>query len=87
MSSITPDELKKHSVAAIETALANNSEAFISIGGKHRFVVMSIEQFQYLRECELEAALARTKKDLSEGRFATSSPEEHVARVKSDGEV
>lgn len=83
MSSISANDLKTRGVSAIESALANGSEAIISVRGKNRFVVMPIEQFNYLRECELEAALAQTKADLAEGRFVASSPEAHLDRLKS----
>lgn len=86
MSSISANELKTRGVSAIEAALANDSEALISVRGKNRFVVMPIEHFQYLRECELEAALAQTKADLSEGRFVSSSPEEHLERLQRGDE-
>lgn len=86
MSSISANDLKTRGVSAIEAALANDSEALISVRGKNRFVVMPLEQFNYLRECELEAALAQSKEDLAEGRFIASSPEKHLERLKSGGD-
>ncbi len=35
----------------------------------------------YLRECELEAALAETRADLAAGRMVQESPEAHLARL------
>ena len=49
--------------------------------GRDRFVVMDIAHYQYLRECELDAALAQTRADIAAGRFLTESPDEHVARL------
>lgn len=86
MSSITANDLKTRGVSAIEAALTHDSEAVISVRGKTRYVVMPIEQFNYLRECELEAALAQTKEDLASGRFNASSPEEHLERLKTGAE-
>ena len=83
MSHLTANDLKIKGVAAIETVLADRPEAIVSVRGKDRFVVMEIAQYHYLRECELEAALAQTRADLSEGRFTKESPEEHVARLKA----
>jgi len=45
--------------------------------------VMEIAQYHYLRECELEAALAESRADLAAGRFVQESPEAHLARIKS----
>lgn len=83
MPHLTANDLKTKGVAAIEAMLEQHSEAIVSVRGKERFVVMDIAQYHYLRECELEAALAETRADLAAGRFVQESPEEHVARVKS----
>lgn len=83
MSHLTANDLKTKGVAAIESVLEQHSEAIVSVRGKERFVVMDIAQYHYLRECELEAALAETRADLAAGRFVQESPAEHVARVKS----
>lgn len=83
MPYISANDLKVKGVVAIEAMLANQAEAIISVRGKERFVVMNMEHYHYLRECELEAALTQTRADLAEGRFVKESPEEHVARLKS----
>ncbi len=87
MPSISANDLKTRGISAIEAALAHDSEALISVRGKNRFVVMPLEQFQYLRECELEAALAQTRADLAAGRFVASSADDHVQRLKTDGDA
>ena len=81
MTSITANELKTKGISAIEALLEHQPEAVISVRGKDRFVVMDIEHYHYLRECELDAALAETRADLSAGRFVKESPEEHLARL------
>jgi PHD/YefM family antitoxin component YafN of YafNO toxin-antitoxin module len=83
MSHLTANDLKTKGIAAIESVLSEHSEAIVSVRGKERFVVMDIAQYHYLRECELEAALAETRADLAAGRFTESSPESHLERVKS----
>ena len=82
MSNLTANDLKTKGVAAIEAVLAERPEAIISVRGKDRFVVMEIEQYHYLRECELEAALAETRADIAAGRMTKGTPAEHVKRVK-----
>jgi PHD/YefM family antitoxin component YafN of YafNO toxin-antitoxin module len=81
MSHISANDLKTKGVAAIETVLADHSEAIVSVRGKDRFVVMDIAHYHYLRECELDAALAQTQADLASGRFVQESPESHLARL------
>ena len=81
MSSITANDLKTKGISAIEAQLEHHPEAIISVRGKDRFVVMDIAHYHYLRECELDAALAETRTDLAAGRFVKESPEDHLARV------
>lgn len=82
MPLISANDLKIHGVSAIETALLQQPEAVISVRGKERFVVMDMQQYHYLRECELEAALAQTRADLAAGRVVKESAEEHLVRIK-----
>ncbi len=82
MSHITANELKTKGVPLIEALLEHQSEAIVSVRGKERYVIMGMEHYHYLRECELEAALAQSRADLAAGRFVKESPEFHVARLK-----
>lgn len=79
MSHISANDLKTKGVAVIEAMLAEHSEAIVSVRGKDRFVVMELAQYNYLRECELDAAIAETKADLAAGRFTSESLDEHLA--------
>lgn len=81
MSHISANELKTKGIAAIELALSAAPEAIVSVRGKDKFVVMELAHYHYLRECELEAALAQTHADLDAGRVHQESPEAHLARL------
>ena len=81
MQQITANDLKTKGIAAIEASLENQPEAIISVRGKDSFVVMDLAHYHYLRECELEAALAETRANLSAGQFLIESPEEHLKRL------
>lgn len=83
MNNISANDLKIKGVSAIQTVLNEQTEAVISVRGKQRFVVMDIEHYQYLRECELSAAIIESKADISAGRFIKESAEEHLARLES----
>lgn len=84
MSYISANDLKTKGVSAIESALADASEAVVSVRGKDRYVVMEMAQYHYLRECELEAALAETRADLAAGRVHKESPEAHLSRLENE---
>jgi len=83
MPHISANELKTKGISVIEALLATQPEAVISVRGKERFVVMDMEHYHYLRECELESALAQTCSDIAEGRFVKESAETHLIRLKS----
>jgi hypothetical protein len=81
MASISANSLKTQGVSAIADALAKAPEAIVSVHGKERFVVMDIEHYHYLRECELAAALAESQADLDAGRFVKESVDAHLKRL------
>lgn len=82
MSNISANDLKVKGVASIEAGLADSSEVMISVRGKNRFVVMDVAHYEYLRECELEAALSHSRADMNAGRFVIETPEEHLSRLE-----
>jgi PHD/YefM family antitoxin component YafN of YafNO toxin-antitoxin module len=81
MSPISANDLKTRGVGAIDQALQDQTEAAVTVRGEVKYVVMSKEQYQYLRECELEAALAESKADLDAGRFVSESVAQHLKRI------
>ena len=80
-NSITANDLKVKGVTILEQAIASESEAIITVRGKSKYVVLSIDEYNRLRECELEAALIDAKKDLAEGKFYSDSVEDHIKRI------
>lgn len=83
MSQLTANDLKTRGVAAIESLLATQPEAMISVRGRERFVVMDLAHYHYLRECELDAALAQSQADVGTGRFVVESAAAHMARLEA----
>jgi hypothetical protein len=82
MGPIAANDLKTKGIKAIEEALNQQPDASISVRGQMKYVVMRSEHYQYLRECELEAALAESKADLVAGRFVKETVDQHVKRLK-----
>ena len=54
MNAITANELKIRGVSAVVDRLENEEEVIISVRGKDRYVVMTLEKYARLREFELE---------------------------------
>lgn len=80
---ITANDLKTKGVAVIQSALEEQAEAIISVRGQQRFVVVDIAHYQYLRECELSAAISESKADIEAGRVVKESPEAHLKRLET----
>ena len=78
---ITANDLKTRGVAILVDETADGQEVIITVRGKNKFVVLPIEKYNYLRECELEAALLESKKDIKEGKFVKESVEKHIKRI------
>ena len=83
MNILNANDLKVGGVTAIEAALEDAPEVFISVRGERRFVVMGVAQYQHLRECELEAAWLATQADRLAGRARNISAAQHKIDLES----
>jgi len=81
MNAITANELKTRGVSAVEDLLENEEEVIISVRGKDRYVVMSLEKYARLREFELDMAVMEARADYEAGNIITESVEDHMKRV------
>ena len=82
MGAVVANDLKTKGIKAIEEALLGQLEAPLSVRGQVKYVVMSQQQYQYLRECELEAAIAESKTDLAGGHFVKETVNQHIKRLQ-----
>ncbi len=82
--SITANELKTKGVSVIKSHLGDNDELIITVRGKESYVVMDMEHYNYLRECELEAALLQAKADVESGDYVVESVNDHINRILND---
>ena len=81
MNAITANELKTRGVSVVEDQLENEEEVIISVRGKDRYVVMSLEKYARLREFELDMAVMEARADYEAGNIITESVEDHMKRV------
>ena len=79
---LNANDLKVGGVTAIEAALSLAPEAVISVRGDRRYVVMRAEQYDYLRECELESAWLATQADRASGNARTMTAAEHIVDME-----
>jgi len=79
---IGANELKTKGVGILASLLGTLDEVFISVRSKTKYVVVDVERYEYLRECELEQALRETQEDMAKGRYDTQDIDEHMKALK-----
>ncbi len=78
------NDLKTKGVSSIAKLLEEQQEVVISVRGEPRYVILDIAHYEYLRECELEAAWLQTLEDVSAGRIRRESATDHIARIQAE---
>ena len=81
MANITANQLKTKGVSALEEAVSKYEAAMITVRGKSKYVVMDVETYNRLRECELEAAIVETKMEIARGQVHNDTVDEHIKRI------
>lgn len=81
MNILTANELKVKGVSALDEAISVDDEVVITVRGKKKYVVMTVDMYHHLRECELDKAFREAKEDVANGDYFEGSIEEHIKRV------
>lgn len=84
MTVVTANDLKTRGISDIERLLKDAQEVVISVRGKPRYVVIDIDHYDYLRECELTAAWRQAREDLAAGRYKRETADKHMARIEDE---
>ncbi len=83
LNSITANELKIKGVSILDQITSEQNEAIITVRGKSKYVVLSIDEYNHLRECELEAALVESKNDIKNNNYKSGTVEDHMSRIEN----
>jgi len=78
---ITANDLKTKGISILNEEISGGDEVIITVRGKNKYVVLPIDKYNYLRECELDSALNETKKEIKDGKYLKESVEEHIKRI------
>jgi len=81
MSTVSAVELKRRGVSALEPALTTDGDAIITVRGKAKYVVMSMDTYARLREAELDLAVREARADYAAGRVMDDSIARHMKRL------
>ena len=66
---VTANELKVKGIRALDEITSTGVEAVITVRGKQKYVVMTMDEYNELREYELEAAIAESERDIKNGDY------------------
>lgn len=80
---ISANDLKVKGVSVLDGMLDKLDEVLISVRGKNKYVVVDIERYEYLRECELEHAYKEVQEDIKNGNYDTKNVEEHMKELRN----
>ncbi|MEO8211235.1 MAG: prevent-host-death protein [bacterium] len=78
---ITANELKTKGISILDKKNELDNEIIVTVRGKSKYIILTIEKYTYLRECELEAALLEAKRDIKSGKFIKESIDRHLKRI------
>ena len=84
MSAVAAGEIKKRGIAALLPALEEEGEAVITVRGKDRFVVMTMDKYNQVREAELVRAVRETRADYKAGRVLDRGVAAHMRRLDDE---
>ena len=76
---ISANDLKTKGVTLLESVLSSLDEVLISVRGKNKYVVVDMERYEYLRECELEQAYREVQENIKNNKLNTMTAEEHLS--------
>mgnify|MGYP001616734398 CR=1 FL=1 len=82
-NTVTANELKTRGISAIEAYAKKGLETIVTVRGKEKYIVITTQEFNRLRECELSAAIIESEQDLKKGKYH-SSIKKHLKNVKND---
>jgi len=78
---ITANDLKTKGISILNDETSDGDEVIITVRGKSKYVILPMEKYNYLRECELEAALYESRKDIKDGKVFKESVVKHIKRI------
>jgi prevent-host-death family protein len=79
---ISANDLKTKGISVLEGVFEKLDEVLISVRGKNKYVVVDIERYEYLRECEIEQAYRDVKDDIENGNSTVQTAKEHMKELR-----
>ena len=78
---LTANDIKTKGISLVEKLIKKYNEVFITVRGKKKFVILPIEEYERLKEAELEKLIREAEEDYNQGRVIKESAEDHFKRI------
>lgn len=78
---ITANDLKVKGISAIDEMTTDTDGVMITVRGVDKYILLSVEKYNELREMELDYAIQESKKEIEQGNYYSGSVEEHLKRI------
>lgn len=83
-NTVTANELKTKGISIADNLAAQGLETIVTVRGEAKYVILPTQQYYELKEHELTAALAESKKDLKNKNYKEGSIEDHIKRITTN---
>jgi PHD/YefM family antitoxin component YafN of YafNO toxin-antitoxin module len=78
---ISANDIKTKGLSNIEKMIEDGNEIFISKRGKAKFVLLSLKEYERLKEADIFKAIMDAENDYNNGKFIIESSEEHFKKI------
>jgi PHD/YefM family antitoxin component YafN of YafNO toxin-antitoxin module len=78
---ISANTIKTKGISFINKFIKNKNEVIVSVRGKKKYVILPIEEYEHIRDLEIEQAVKQAEDDYNNNRYIAESAEEHFKRI------
>jgi len=78
---IQANDLKTRGISFVEKIIEKTGEVVITVRGKAKYVILPLEEYERLKDAELDSVIRQAEQDYREGRYRVETAEEHFKRL------
>ncbi len=79
---ISANDIKVKGISFVEGLLKKEKEVYVTVRGKKKFVIIDLQEYEHLKEAELDKIIRDAEEDYKKGKVIKESAEEHFNRLK-----
>jgi len=78
---ISANTIKTKGISFINKFIKNKDKVIVSVRGKRKYVILPIEEYEHIRDLEIEQAIKQAEDDYNNNSYIAESAEEHFKRI------